>query len=375
MSKQKLLILGDDPRSSTGFATVIREIIKRLSVTDEYEIWHIGWGNKIPTVIAKNTISLNVKNIDALKPWIKRITPDKIFMLHSYWGVRVLQRMPYVTDKILFYLVVDIPPVPKGMQKVLQSLPRIITPCKYSQTILSEADIDSGIVPHGVDTKVFRPIENVNPPDDKFVYLFLQKNNIRKFPTRLIESFARVDLDKKLLFMCTEKSRVQETVIPETANEVLMRGGDLTEVIRRFGIEDKVRWHELMGIGAPVPYEELPYIYNQSHVMVYSGSGESGALPTLEALACDIPVISTSIGVNTEYIKDRETGYLIDYSEKITSSLGDFRLIDISELSYKMKNISYQDIYEKFKGKCRKSVLKYDWDKVFPKFKKELDIL
>lgn len=53
-----------------------------------------------------------------------------------------------------------------------------------------------------------------------------------------------------------------------------------------------------------VPYEDMPYIYNISRLLVYPSLYEGFGLPPLEAMACGIPVISSNISSMPEILGD-----------------------------------------------------------------------
>ncbi|MBI5199879.1 MAG: glycosyltransferase family 4 protein [Nitrospirae bacterium] len=59
-----------------------------------------------------------------------------------------------------------------------------------------------------------------------------------------------------------------------------------------------------------VPYEDMPYIYNISRLLVYPSLYEGFGLPPLEAMACGIPVISSNISSMPEILGD--SALLID---------------------------------------------------------------
>ena len=76
--------------------------------------------------------------------------------------------------------------------------------------------------------------------------------------------------------------------------------------IKELGIEDNIK---LTGF---VPDEQLPVYYNAADYFVLpSGSGEGLPLVLLEAMACGLPVIATTVGGTPEIIEHMKNGVLV----------------------------------------------------------------
>jgi glycosyltransferase involved in cell wall biosynthesis len=54
------------------------------------------------------------------------------------------------------------------------------------------------------------------------------------------------------------------------------------------------------------PTKELPFVYNLATVFVYPSIYEGFGLPPLEAMACGVPVITTSVSAMPEYLAGAE---------------------------------------------------------------------
>lgn len=87
---------------------------------------------------------------------------------------------------------------------------------------------------------------------------------------------------------------------------------DLEELIKCRGLEEKVR---LLG---SVPNDRLTGLFNQCGVFVMpcvrASSGDQDGIPValMEAMACEIPVVSTNISGIPELVEDGVNGYLTD---------------------------------------------------------------
>ncbi|HUP84745.1 MAG TPA: glycosyltransferase [Acidimicrobiales bacterium] len=72
------------------------------------------------------------------------------------------------------------------------------------------------------------------------------------------------------------------------------------------GVDDRVRWI------APQPHELLSTFYRASDVVVVPSRSESFGLVALEAAACGIPVVASSVGGLTSLVEDGRTGLLVE---------------------------------------------------------------
>ena len=62
----------------------------------------------------------------------------------------------------------------------------------------------------------------------------------------------------------------------------------------------------------PHPHERLPHFYRAADVAVVTSYSESFGLTALEAHACGIPVVATSVGGLVHIVEDGTSGYLVD---------------------------------------------------------------
>lgn len=85
-------------------------------------------------------------------------------------------------------------------------------------------------------------------------------------------------------------------------------GSHLEEVVRplihELGLDDEVR------IVGAVPREALPGLYAEARALVYPSFGEGFGLPPVEAMACGIPVVSSTRSCLPEVVGD--AGILVD---------------------------------------------------------------
>ena len=138
------------------------------------------------------------------------------------------------------------------------------------------------VVPEGVDTKVFRPVEDaerlsewrkkVFGADVPFI-VYVGKPTERRNLSALIRAFAALKKDgfpQKLLIVGAS--------LPGTS--------PFRKVIEELKIEDEVFVLDY------VTHEEMFLVYNAANLFIYPSSYEGFGMPVLEAMACGTPLIT-----------------------------------------------------------------------------------
>ena len=78
------------------------------------------------------------------------------------------------------------------------------------------------------------------------------------------------------------------------------------ELVADLRLADRVRWVP------PQPHELLSTFYRAADVVVVPSRSESFGLVALEAAACGIPVVASSVGGLTTLVDDGRTGFLVE---------------------------------------------------------------
>ncbi|MCX6671988.1 MAG: glycosyltransferase family 4 protein [Euryarchaeota archaeon] len=80
----------------------------------------------------------------------------------------------------------------------------------------------------------------------------------------------------------------------------------LKEMVNSLKIHDSVRFT------GPIPNDVLPFYYTASDVYVSTSLSDAGlSASTAEAMACEVPVVTTNFGENASWVKDGESGFTI----------------------------------------------------------------
>lgn len=161
------------------------------------------------------------------------------------------------------------------------------------------------IIPFGVDTTLFRSTAN-SRSDNSTITIGTVKN-----------LYAMYGVDTLINTFVMLLNGLRENDEKELANLLHLRiVGDGPD---RDHLERLVAEHEIADItefvGA-VSNEKVPAELEQIDIYCALSRSESFGVSVLEASACNVPVIVSSIGGLPEVIKDGETGYLVDRENK-----------------------------------------------------------
>lgn len=146
------------------------------------------------------------------------------------------------------------------------------------------------VVPNAVNIEVFKRVQP-HQTKGKFRVLTIRRLVPEKRVEDLLQAFSEFQKSKKDVSLLIigdgpERSRLE----------------DLT---RSLQIADVVEFHGF------VPNAELIRYYNLANVYVLSSIQEGLSLSLLEAMACELPIISTNIAGNPEVIVHKKNGFLV----------------------------------------------------------------
>ena len=184
---------------------------------------------------------------------------------------------------------------------VLRSADRVIAVSRKTMEYVLKLGADSSktsVLHNGVDTDFFRPMnrgesrDRLSLPKDKTVLITIRRLVYKNGLDTFIESASILRRDyPHLLFIIVGRGPNRELI---------------EKRLRELRIEDSIR---LVGF---VPEKLLPLYYNAAdYFVIPSSSGEGLPLVLLEAMACGLPVITTSVGGTPEIVEDMKNGVLV----------------------------------------------------------------
>ena len=184
---------------------------------------------------------------------------------------------------------------------VLKDADRVITVSGKTMEYVLKLGADkskTSVMYNGVDQNFFYPMnkeksrDRLGLPENKMLILAVRRLVYKNGLDTLIESASLLARDyPNLLFIFIGNGPDRKFI---------------TNRIRQLGVNGNIR---LVGF---VPEKLLPLYYNAADCFVIpSSSGEGLPMVLLEAMACGLPVIATTVGGTPEIIKDMVNGVLV----------------------------------------------------------------
>jgi len=166
---------------------------------------------------------------------------------------------------------------------------------KTITTYTCESGIE--VIPNFVDTELYRPKENGDfrkhiAPDGEKILIHI--SNFR--PVKRV----------------TDTIRILEKVLLEIPAKLILVGdgpdrSECERLCRQLGLFEKVKF-----LGKQ---DGLVEILNSADVFLIPSQSESFGLAALEAMACGLPVVSSSVGGLPELIRHNETGFIAEIGD------------------------------------------------------------
>ncbi|MGD0764822.1 MAG: glycosyltransferase family 4 protein [Dehalococcoidia bacterium] len=228
---------------------------------------------------------------------------------------------------------------------VMKRIDRIITGSDHSaHSIMQVFGVPAShveVIHDGVDTETFRPLEGVEKKRNGI--LFVGNSEDRNKGARYLVEALHIlhrEIDFHLTFV--DRPREELKLVPS--------------LVKRWGLQGRVTFT------GRVSTEELVRLYNAAEILVSPSVYEGFGLPAAEAMACGVPVVSTTAGALPEVVADGVTGWLAPPGNATALADGIRRLMADPELRQRMGAAGRQRMLERFTWRetARKTVALYE---------------
>lgn len=300
---------------------------------------------------------------DALVYHGKHFQANVAMTMQDIWTInpQYLQGLKDSNIKFIPYVPIDQSPVPPQVLDRLRYAHKIISFSKFGQKELEKSGFSSTLIPEGIDTNIFKPIDKTEAkkkfglPQDKFVVGMIganKENPSRKGWQEGLEAF-KLFSDKH-----------PEAIFFYHSNQNIPAGFPISDYARHLGILDKVfhldEYTSLVHTGPTVINELL----NTFDFLIHPSATEGFGLLPIEAMSAGIPVIVNNSTSQPEMIVEG-VGYICEAGRKFFSpAQGFWQFADVDSLYEKMEALFKADRVKMGKA-GREHVLKnYDIDKI-----------
>jgi len=319
MSKIKVLAWGDYA-CSTGFGTVMKNIMTEINNTGKYEIDVIGVnydGGPYDTTLWPGTLWPAISALRTQGPYgdvfgrqvfldrLAQVDYDIIFIVQDTFividivpQILELQRTKNKSFSSVYYYPFDCGPREEWVKQCVASFDFPVAYTEYAKNesrkfIGSLAD-KQDVIYHGTNTNNFFPL---SPEDkksakanifsamkDKFIITNVNRNQGRKDVSRslmIMKQLKDMGVDNAFLYMHMQESDF---------------GGSIMQMARSIGLDPNVDFTvpdpRQFGAHSGFPIEFLNHIYNASDAYLTTTHGEGWGLSITEAMSVKLPVIA-----------------------------------------------------------------------------------
>ncbi|RMF92074.1 MAG: glycosyltransferase, partial [Candidatus Schekmanbacteria bacterium] len=387
--KKKITFLwvSDDPWQKTGYGMVGRNVLKRLAKEKDIEVIALGTqfrGGEIEYEGYKVVSGFkHPDGFDALGFYIKKYNPDVVVTLRDiglqagYVPAIEEARKNGWTGRWYGYCPLDTKVVVREWIPIWDRMDGIIAMSEWGKLTISHHTKDRYkivTIPHGVDTKVFKPIkEEIRnrlrdagaPFSEMFIVGAVGRNQYRKMWYKLFEGFSKFAKDK---------SDVMLLIHSDSDPVVVSDGWSYNHIAEKYGMRGKwqLTYPKLdIQTRFNIDDEKMNEIYNSFDVFCLPTGGEGFGVPLIEAQAAGVPVVTTAYTTGFELVKGH--GELIPplkdtYGRDVTwvgQNGVEFVIPDDNKIAEALQKL-YDDkkLREKYSKESREFSLKYDWDKI-----------
>ena len=335
---------------------------------------------------------------DICEDWLRVYKADCFLSMLDLWLPQT-DYMPGMCQKLkipwISHITLNSEPLSPYFQNKINASTYVVAPSKYNHRILCEggAGGKSVYIPHGCDTKIFKPMPEVKDEIKKRLHIE-NKSFIAVVVNRNKGLQKRLqDAMRAWAMICNQDPKFKEEAVLLMLHDPLEPDGFRTDIYRdRLGMNNNIKfiwhkpsesWNDTVATfeGDPeglrhnaniaLPPEEVSRIINCCDLSIVPSQSESFCLPALESMACGVPVVMGNHSVGPEHVGANKAGLLVNiaYGEitPLLSEVMNMNLGDFASAIYTM----YKD--SGFRKECGRNGLAYaktmDWDNVLPLWK------
>jgi glycosyltransferase involved in cell wall biosynthesis len=231
--------------------------------------------------------------------------PDLLITLYDVW---VLTSKAFDSIPIASWTPIDHNPVPPGVLKWLQK--DNVTPLamsKFGLEQINKAGLEGHYIPHSIDTKVFKPTDNIDGvslnefmgfEDDRFV---VGINGANK-SSGIIH---RKAYGENMMAFAIFARKHPDAMLYIHADASSQHGWNLIALGQLLGIPaDNMTFPDPLAYRYGMSQQTLAGIYSSWDVMLATSYGEGFGIPTVEAAACGVPTIVSNFAASPELVGD-----------------------------------------------------------------------
>ena len=352
-------------RAATGYGKQSRHVVCRLKQLGHEIYFSATYGIhgrplEVDGIVHLPGVFEGRSNIfGALGMHVKELKPALAVTLMDVWPLpdNFGERIRQLGSRWIPWVPVDHDPCPEKIASRLQGADTVVAMSAHGQRALAEAGIKSVLIPHGVETDVFRPADKkqaraaVGLPEDAFMVVMVQANSStpsRKCFQQQFDGFARF-----------HKKHPDSVLYLHTWEGTEYGGVDLAALSRAMGIRDAIICQDQYQAFLGIPDEMMATLYQSADVTLNATGGEGFGVPIIESLACGTPIIVTDFTAMSELCPP-EVGWPVGWTDRLFTPLHSFFVWPDPAQICDALEAAYQADREGMKNNCVEFARQYD---------------
>jgi glycosyltransferase involved in cell wall biosynthesis len=367
--KLRLLWHSVAPWIASGYGKVTKEICTRLTKYGFDVIVSAYYGvepggipiYQIPVLPAKE----GRFGITSAAKYYRQFKVDYGFLFSDWWA---FEEFPKAIPKPILYGPMDQINYPPELTALLKNYLKIISLCKWQQDRLTDLKMESDIIYHGVNTKLYKPVskkearKRFNIEENAFVFGTVGANNDkedRKCHTRSM---------KAMRYFLDQNPDVKDIKWLYHTNPSDPNGLPLFSFARKLKLDRMITFMDPSVASIMMTEEDMALLMNCFDVHILCSKREGFGLPILETQACGVPNICHDFSSMTELVKGH--GWLCKsiscgLNAETTPIAGESAVPDVYDIADCIKQAYFHtDTLKKYGYDSRGFSLSFDWDMI-----------
>ena len=372
----KILWMSNAPWVPTGYGNQTKLFAPRINELEEHDVTIFAFYGLSGSALTWNGMKilphgLDMYGQDIMSSHAKNTGSQVILSLLDAWVFKS-KNIIHQDIKWVPWFPVDSEPLPVPVGDAIAHAHKRIVFSRYAERMVNQRGMDCYYVPHGVDTKIFKPLSNKTEllekyglPKDRYIVGMVAANKgypPRKafFPQFQAFSEFKKRHDDAFLYLHTTRGEAGE-----------YDGINIPAYLSFLGLKENVDYkiaEQYTLVGGNFGDDNMAELYNCMDVHMLVSMGEGFGIPILEAQSCGTPVIVGDWTAMSELCfggwkvkkKDAELFYTNLVAHQYNPHMRG--VLNKLEQAYKVRgNTLYNE-------NARKGALAYDVDKIVEKY-------
>ena len=250
---------------------------------------------------------LSLYSEDVIPHWYEDFSskhPDLKTVLFTLYDVWVYNKMKFDGQVVSWVPLDHITPPPGVVNFLSKENVTPVTMSPHGQRQLEAVGIPSIYIPHGIDTKVYKPTPDVDGvatrellgvPEDTFLVGMVAANKANGSIHR--KAFA----ENLLAFATFHKKYPNSQLYIHSDPTKVYNGFDLAVLLRSVGLDKSaVMLPDPLSLRNGYPESHMAAFYSAFDVLLSTSYGEGFGIPTVEAQACGTRVITSNFAASAD---------------------------------------------------------------------------